>query len=63
MATLGFKEVVNEEEKSRLKNKKEDRKRKARRICWFNPTFSRQVAKDCSVGKKFFEALDACFPK
>ena len=32
-------------------------------MLWFVSPFSKQVEKETSVGKKFFAALDSCFPK
>ena len=41
-------------------NTKENNEKRRRKITWFNPPFSRNVA--TNIGKIFFTLLSACFP-
>ena len=60
---LDYKKQETEEERIERINRKEKNRSKARFVSWFNPPFSWQVETGKSVGKAFFNALDACFPK
>lgn len=43
------------------KSKKSDKKKRKRKIIWFNPPYSRNVT--TNIGKEFFKLLDRHFPK
>ena len=51
-----------EERENKMKIKAKN-KQKARQILWFVPPYTRQIERGCTVGKRFFQILDSCFPK
>ena len=58
-----YKTPETKEEREQKEIKKKINREKGRDVLWFIPPYSCQVESGTTVGKKFFEILDNCFPK